>query len=308
MAHEIESALFIGEPAWHGLGTVVQEAPSLADAIKMAGLDWTVRTEPLFLADGREIRDSRAVVRESDQSILGAVGPSWTPLQNADAFEWFEPLVASGDVKLEAAGSLRFGQRVWVLAKCATAEVKAGDPVDQFILLSNGHDGKLAVRVGFTAVRVVCANTLAVAHTADASKLIKIKHTVNVHQAIDGVRDIMVMATKSFAGTIEQMRHLARVGCNEKTLHRYVREVFEPGKADDEMAAKRTLDRIAPLFEEGRGAELSRGTMWGAFNAVTEFVTHERGRTKESRLDAQWFGDGAQLVTRALDTAMAFAA
>src|SRR5690606_15761772 len=101
MAHEIESALFIGQPAWHGLGTVVQQAPSLDDAIIMAGLDWTVSTKPLFLGDGRKVA-AQGVIRDTDQSILGVVGPTWTPLQNAEAFRWFQPLVAAGDVTLEA--------------------------------------------------------------------------------------------------------------------------------------------------------------------------------------------------------------
>jgi phage/plasmid-like protein (TIGR03299 family) len=207
MAHEIESALFVGQPAWHGLGTVVQEAPAMSDAIVMAGLDWTVRKEQLQLADGRKV-DQYATIRSSDNSILGTVGPQWTPLQNADAFEWFQPLIEDGSVKLEAAGSLREGQRVWVLAKAGVADVQKNDPVEQYILLSNGHDGKLAVRVGFTTVRVVCANTLKMAHENAASQLVRVQHWSNVKETVADLRALMDLSTNSFAGTVEQMRAL----------------------------------------------------------------------------------------------------
>lgn len=53
MAHEIESIFYVGETPWHGLGHKVVEAPSTREAIVMAGLDWRVRTEPVFLKDGR---------------------------------------------------------------------------------------------------------------------------------------------------------------------------------------------------------------------------------------------------------------
>lgn len=307
MSHEIESALFVGQPAWHGLGTVVEKAPSVKDAIVMAGLDWEVRKEQLATPDGVMV-DAYATRRSTDDRVLGVVGPQWTPLQNVDAFEFFEPLVESGDVQLEAAGSLRQGERIWVLAKANTVEVQKNDPIEQYILLSNGHDGKLAVRVGFTTTRVVCANTLAVAHDSAASQLIRVQHWGNVKETVKEIRELMDIASASFSGTAEQMRALVRKGCDEMTLRRYIREVFKPGKGESEEAAKQVVSKIVPLFEAGRGAELSRGTMWGAFNSVTEFLTHERGKDSATRLDSQWFGHNAKLINRALETAVQFAA
>jgi hypothetical protein len=100
------------------------------------------------------------------------------------------------------------------------------------------------------------------------------------------------------------MRYLASLGCDELALKRYAREVFASGQGDNEEAAKRIVSQVVPLFEGGVGAELTRGTVWGAYNAVTEFVTHKRGRTEDARVDSQWFGDGAKLLDRALDVAL----
>ena len=129
-----------------------------------AGLDWQVETEPLFRGNGQEVK-AQASVRTSDNRVLGVVGPRWTPLQNKDAFKVFEPLVDSGDMTLHTAGSLRNGERVWVLCQLNldNSEIVKGDEIAKFALLSNGHDGKLAVHLGFTPIRVVCANTEAMA-------------------------------------------------------------------------------------------------------------------------------------------------
>ena len=177
MSHEVEKMVFAGATPWHGLGTEIGDETNFWDAFKLAGLDWEVETEPLYrkgAADqvvGEEVK-AQAAVRTSDDRVLGVVGPRWTPLQNRDAFKVFEPLVDSGDLVLHTAGSLRNGERVWVLCQLGAdnTEIVKDDEIAKFVLLSNGHDGKLAVHLGFTPIRVVCANTEAMARGSKASK------------------------------------------------------------------------------------------------------------------------------------------
>lgn len=307
MAHEFESGFFAkNNPAWHGLGTVVKDSPSVSAGLALAGLAWDVIKEPCYLSDGRMIPGHFATLRETDRAPLGVVGPDWTPLQNSHAFDWFEPLVESGLVTLETAGSLRGGKKVWVLAKIETVEVMPGDAVTQYVLLSNDHAGKASVRVGFTEVRVVCMNTMRAAHNSEASKLVKVRHNTRVVQSLEAVRSLLDVAKAEFVGSQEQFQALAKKPCGEETLRRYIREVFQPGKGEDPHAAKTQVGRIMPYFEEGAGAELSRGTMWGALNSVTEFVTHGQGRSQDGRLDSQWFGQGAKLIERAREVALDF--
>jgi phage/plasmid-like protein (TIGR03299 family) len=309
MAHEFESGLFVGQPAWHSLGVLLKDAPSIEDAIRLAGLDWNVRLAPLSLTDDGRSVTHRATVRESDNSILGVVGPGYVPLQNADAFGWFQPFVDSKAATIEAAGALRAGRRVWVLARVADSirEIAPNDPITQYVLLAHAHDGSLAIRCGFTTVRVVCQNTLSGALDHKGSKLLKIKHRAGAKEALDKVRTVLDLARGEFVATSNQLRELARVGCDERTLRRYVREVFVPGAADAEGIASRIVAKVVPLFESGRGAELSRGTLWGAYNAITEHITHVRGRSADARVESVWFGEGARLAQRALDVGIEFA-
>ena len=54
MAHMIETMFSVREKPWHGLGTIVMEAPASAEALKLAGLDWTVVQEPVY-TDNQEL-------------------------------------------------------------------------------------------------------------------------------------------------------------------------------------------------------------------------------------------------------------
>jgi phage/plasmid-like protein (TIGR03299 family) len=307
MAHEIESMMFVGATPWHGLGKRVVGQVSTREAIVAAGLDWEVGLKDLRTVDGEAVTH-RASYRTSDAKILGVVGPAWHPLQNKDAFAFFDPFLAEGEAAIDTAGSLQGGKRIWVLAKLSLEPSvivsKSSDVVEKFVLLSNSHDGSIAIRVGFTPVRVVCANTLALAHNTNASQLIRVRHTVGAVETLDRIRDVMNLANEAFEATAEQYRFLAGRECNAADLERFVRRIFpSAGKS-------RVFPRVVELFEKGRGNDLPgvRGTWWGAYNAVTEYLAHARGTDAERRLDSMWFGDGAAMNRNALSTAVELAA
>jgi phage/plasmid-like protein (TIGR03299 family) len=312
MAHEIENMAYFGELPWHGLGTALDEA-DLYDwqrACIKSGLDWEAELVPLTTDDGIKVTH-RAVRRMTDRKVLGVVGPKYHVLQNRNAFRWFQPFLDAKEAALHTAGSLREGSRIWVLAKLNRAPlvIAKGDEVEKFVLLSHGHDGSLAVRVGFTPIRVVCANTLALAHGSDASKLIRLKHTKDIHENLENVREVMNTANQEFEATAEQYRLLARKSINQADLRRYIKRVL---KVEDDKISTRmenTIKEIMGRCESGKGNDLPsvRGTLWTAYNGVNEWLAYERGHNQQNRLNSLWFGDSANVNRFALETALAMA-
>ena len=318
MAHEVEQMFVVGAAPWHNLGRRFEVPPSLEEALVAAGLDWKVTTEPLFSGNKEQV-EAKLTRRSSDNSILGVVGPSYVPLQNTEAFDFFKPFIDEKAAAIETAGSLRQGKRVWVLAKINRDPmvIKGNDIVEKYVLLSNSHDGTLAVRVGFTPVRVVCNNTLSMAINSEASKLIRIKHTKNVVSNLESVQDIMNLADSEFEATAQQYRMLTQRDINSKDLEKYVKLVFntsakllEAGGNTDQLSNKRILEQIIPLFEKGRGNDMTeiKGTMWAAYNAISEYLQYSRGSDNSNRMDNMWFGDSARINKKALETALIMAA
>jgi phage/plasmid-like protein (TIGR03299 family) len=321
MAHELEivngkaNMIYVGNAPWHDLGTKVPETISTAEAIVASGLNWNVGLKELF-TDSAEKVTHRATYRQDTGAILGVVGPEYTALQNSDAFSFFDPFLASKEATIQTAGSLKEGRRVWVLAKLNRDPMKivGEDTVEKYILLSNSHDGTLAVRVGFTPVRVVCQNTMSMAHNDRNSQLIRLSHTKNVALNLEAIREVMDTANARFEATAEQYRLLAQKQINQADLERYVKLVFTMGTVDENAGERksRVLEPITRLFETGRGNDMAgvAGTYWAAYNAVTEFIQYERGGTasKDSRLNETWFGGGMVLNKKALQTALTLSA
>lgn len=312
MAHLVEGMMYVGETPWHGLGTPIPEDKRLSvrEAIVAANLDWKVELKHIYTdtpsGNLSGILNQYAVCRASDNAFLGIVGPDYVPLQNEDALEWFQPFLDSGEATLETAGSLKGGSQIWTLAKIQNATMDVGnrDPVGHYILLSNAHDGSVAVRIGFTPIRVVCNNTLSLAHNSEASKLMRVRHTANLHINLDAVREIMNVARKEFHATIYQYNKLINSDINAKDLEKYVRLVFSlPDNAGRDL-----IPNIVYLFENGKGCQEAGKTYWGAYNALTEYLNYFRGNTQDNTLRSLWFGEGIHLNRRALETALKMAA
>lgn len=310
MAHAVENMFSVRETPWHNLGKVLGDAPTLADGLIQAGLDWDVILKPVEY-DGIAIPHlGNVVVRQSDNKPLGVVGPQWTPLQNSQAFDWFAPFLESGLCKLETAGSLHGGKVVWVMSRITTGDMKIddGDEVRKYLLLSNSHDGSQSVRVGFSPIRVVCANTLGMAHRDSASKLLRIRHTQGLHYTLNMVRETINAADQAFNATAEQFRKLSRLGINQLDLKRYVVQVIAANPNDTTAQEETKIKEIIDMAIHGRGNEGRKLSLWTAYNGITEYLNYNSGRTADTRLDSLWFGKANNLSQYALDVAIQLSA
>ncbi len=108
MSSNVESMFYTREKPWHGLGVRVEEAPTSADALRLAGLDWEVAQEPIFTEGGDAIAGYKVNVRDSDRKVLGVVSDRYKIIQNREAFSFTDALLGNG-VRYETAGSLQEG-------------------------------------------------------------------------------------------------------------------------------------------------------------------------------------------------------
>lgn len=310
-----------------GFGQALDAPPTVAEALAQAGLDWTVSLKKATVEIDGEQQDTghKAVVRSDTAAVLGVVGPRYRAMQNHEAFAFFAPFVESGAVEMESAGSLSGGKRLWMLGKITgldPQEIVKDDPVYRYVLLSNSHDGTLALRVGFTSVRVVCCNMLnhGSAHSRKLSKLVRIRHTANAGEALERVAETMNLAKADFEATVAQYKAMARRGVRTVDLERYVARVFKPeivegGKWEDvraefhDVTVKNLVKNIEPLTDDSTNSMPGvGGTVWGMYNAVTHYLTHERGRNENTRVNSLFFGDSATVGDRAFREAVALAA
>lgn len=316
--------MYCKEPPWHGLGTRLDGPATSAEAMKAANLAWQVKKVPLYAAEfGKRVRlpgdfaITRADLWDDDRvenpPIFGLVKDAYTPVQNRDAFAFLDSIVGQGAAAYHTAGALGDGERVWMLVKLPSNLTVIGDDVaEKYLLLSNDHSGKGSVQVKFTPIRVVCQNTLTAALAGRS--LIRLSHHRNVKGRLDEAKDKLGIIEHKFEELGESYRSMLRVQMDVDKLRQYLGAVFPfPPKANDKARERIEGSRALAehFFAEGAGnkAKGVAGTLWAAFNGVTEFVDHRKtaNMTNERRLNFVWFGTGAALKARAYSHAIAMA-
>lgn len=252
----------------------------------------------------------KLVVRD-DMKVLGQVGARHTIVQPYDTFNWFNPLIESGLVELESGGSLNDGARLWALARIKNAEcdVIKNDPVRGYFLLADSFDGSLPNCASFTDIRVVCANTLGMAIGTNGKRAqYKHKHTKSIHTKLDALKASVKGLIEQFHTRVEAYQSLTVKRFTDNQLTDYVKHVFEIDTENEELHGKTQtkIDRVIELAEvlpEREHVPANRGTVWNAFNAVTNYLQHESGQNENTRVNSLWFGQNAKTSQRALQLA-----
>ena len=317
-----------GLTPWHQLpGTVV--LPGLLDsktALRESGLDWLVRMLDVQVADPawRDPSDkvpARAIVRESDRRVLGAAGPTYTPVQNETLFEIGDGLTQAG-ARWETAGSLYGGRQVWALMRLTDedvgTEVQPGDPVKTYLLLRNNHDGRRSAEVMLTNFRPVCRNSHRLALQDAAGLLFRYRHTTNVNKRLEAGATILEAANHAHQTFIESAKKLSMTTYPTDEQQRFLATqlgIELDGKGEPETPQGRKKLARAKLgleaeraIAEGLGA--SPDTAWVAFNAVTRFTSHDEKAVRggeERRLSEMLDGAIETVNARAFDAALALA-
>jgi phage/plasmid-like protein (TIGR03299 family) len=316
MAHGLVNStdmIFAGTTPWHGLGIKMEADATIEQVAAMPQFSWEAEKVQLHLPDGRPVDGTYAMIRSDSGDVIGrSVGDKYVPLQFRDAFGFFESFVTRKDAIIHTAGMLHNGSRVWLLAKLpGEIKVHGEDTIGKYLLLSNTHDGTAPVQILFTPIRVVCQNTERAA-IRGAENVHAIRHTKGMNQAMQDAAAAMGIANSYYAELGEAFRALQRKEMTFTESIEYVNTVFESEAANAEKGstrAKNILDGVYSLLESGMGMDIPgvRGTAWGAYNAVTEYIDHHKNyRTHDTALENVAFGGlGGKVKQRAFDLALA---
>jgi phage/plasmid-like protein (TIGR03299 family) len=315
---------------WHRQGVVLDGYPTIDEAVVNSGLTWNVQKYPLRAVVSKDDGDSEvtvdipqfALMRDTDLRFYGTCSDDYKVYQNSEAFEWCRPLVESEEWKLETAGSLKQGQTCWILLNQGTVSVLPKDNLKQYLLLTWSHDGKTAVRLGLTSVRVVCNNTLTQALNMEGNLLHKFAHNSALNYRLMDVQALYSDTAAAFAKQIESFGALADVELKKADKEDFIESIVQeahrvtPEEDLEDMTERRkksierTRQEINWFVDNGLGQQdlKLQNNLWGVFNAVEAWSEKARsGRRIQDRGYDILFGRGKQLVDFAYNHAAALA-
>jgi len=311
---------FVGEKPWHGLGQELTAAASIETWKKEAGLEFEVKEAGVRFVDNDDptsealgfMTDRKVLYRSDTRKPLAVVGAKYKSVQPGEVLEFFRDLTEDHGFSLETAGSLHGGRRVWALAKYNDGQdVTAGDRVLPYLLLATSFDGGLATTAKFTAIRVVCHNTITMAlnRGEQGSKTVKTRHNSEFDPT--AVKESLGLVQSTWSAWLNGARKIASMELKPEQVAELTAKIAlrTIPKGNDPKESK-AFKAIMELFNgQAIGSNLTGGaTGWQFVNSVTEYIDHQRGRAADSRMNRAWFGDGDAIKSEAFSLVNALTA
>ena len=303
MAANVETMFYTREKPWHGLGTMVAEAPNSKDALRLAGLNWKVLQEPVYTENEELIQGYKANVRDTDRKVLGVVTDRYKVIQNEEAFAFTDTLLGEG-VRYETAGSLQEGRRVWMLARLPREFIIGGERISPYMVFSNTHDGSGAVKTALTPIRVVCNNTLNLA-LRTAKRSWSMIHTGDISGKIEEAKNTLLLADEYMTALGQEFENLRKIKLSEKQVLDYIK-ILLPMEENYSLLQKRGVEKLRAdmkmrYFDAPDLKEVGNNG-YRFVNAVSDFATHSTPRRKTANYKENIFArtaDGNPMIDRA---------
>lgn len=301
------------------------EGANTDEVLKNAGLDFEVGREPLYTAQGREVRSKFQRIKRMDNDVtLGVVGRTYHPMQNRDLLGIADRLVQNDHIAWDRIGMVGAGEKLYASFKLPdTYHIDGWDDLDQYIYLTNTHDGSGGVKCIPANVRFGCTNQFAF-HQKQLKKAginprdLTIRHSSKMSERISQFEHAIGLVdtlNNNFAHQAAELMSVEMTESDKATFYIDALGLTTDEKlvdADNEWGLKtRGLNTFNHLKELEKSAtnntSAMRDTAWQSFNVVTEYLDHAwvhnaSGGVIASRVESSILGTGGRLKAKAWDS------
>lgn len=340
--------------------TAVGDCETAQDVIQKANLDFKVSKCPVYAAmPNRQAKgllsfaSDNNVTSDEDESFLyggdkykivdntyttyrtdtltpfGIVKSKYEPVQNIDAFKFFNDAIGENNAVWDTAGCFDGGRRIFVSAKLpGRTIVGSKDVIDNYLVFTNSHDGSSGVNIMFTPIRLICQNCLpgAIRAAKGQGTFLNFRHTQSVHSNINQALEILGYAKEQAEFMAIKFNELATKKMNDLQVMDYIASIhlnteeYTKVKAipngmnllfyrnhnviEEANISSRKLNIICntlDYYDNGPGQLEHRGTAWGAFNAITGFYSNIANLDGEKRMDSLIYGNAGNVMAKALE-------
>lgn len=313
--------------------TDVSDCKTAQDVMIKANLNWTVQKTQVYakmpgqvdfdnpdnLHDTdifvgsnsfKPVNNSFCTYRTDINQPLGMVKDRYTPVQNMDAFKFFNDAISDNNVSWFTAGCYGIGEKIFVSAKLSdTVLVNGKDPIENYLVFSTSHDGSSGVRIMLTPIRLICFNCMNAA-IRNASNYITLRHTQSVHTKINKAKEILGIARKKidfFEECMEQMTKIkfsdkeamelfGQVLLNDNELTALAQNGYEikdivnrnwlaMDRSNISTQKANELYKMYEYYHIGAGQQEFLGTGYGVYNAVNGYYSNLKNEEGIKRMD-----------------------
>ncbi len=291
------------------IGKNVSNANSAQEAMEIAGLNYGLHLEPMYIRGrkdvdgipviGKEVPNNFAVVREDNHVPIANVGNKYEIVQNSEVFGFCDGIVEQGLGKFKRAFATRNGARVFIQMDLGDIDM-GGDNCKRQLTLRTSHDGSSKITGSMEVFRLVCSNGLR-AWTKEST--FSVKHTAGVRFRMAQAKKILGLADSFYRWFTAQADQLFTMKVSQDDAWKLIKTLV-PAEDESDVTARITNQRqkIWEYFDHGKG---NKGeSRWDLYNGYVEWIDHWRSRNREDdvAVETNLMGSGAKMKGSAMET------
>jgi phage/plasmid-like protein (TIGR03299 family) len=317
MSHELETnadgrtrMAYAGEAPWHRLGIKMNGLQTAESMLNAAMADFDVVTTKVAAVDDEGnfilnsdgtpiiINDSRATVRVNGDGTfdgLATVGTRYCVTQNKEALNRALDIVGASEdaAVVETAGVLRDGKEFFAsinLGPLILDPMGVNDRIERYLLVRNGHDGKIPILYANTSLRPVCKNTV-IAAIREARSVFSARHTRNQDAALEQAGEVLRISADWAKGFKEMAEKMLRVPvpAGSKQFDTIFDAVFPESDAKTKRQQENRQElgmTVRAIYRSEKNAGGYGFNGWSAYNAIGEYLDHHRDADAKDRAAA----------------------
>ena len=273
---------------WNEIGTNVNTT-DLNEVLENANLNYEVKLQDAFTnfnGTNMIIPKKKAVVRD-DGHFYNMVSDKYTLLQNKDAFDYINYI--DNEIKFVKAGETNTGL-VYIIGELENATI-LGDDFKFYSIFQNAHNGNYKLAMSICPLRMVCQNQFNIAFK-ESNFTFNIRHTKNLQAKMDIAANALNNASQYIKRFTTHAEEYATKHLTEKQFNTFVDNLFQ---IDEENQAAKTIERIEAekqkfiIAYNEEDNQNFKGTIWGAINAMADYITHKTSYRKVENFEEKRF-------------------
>lgn len=274
-------------------------------AMEEGNHNFTVESDGIRSFSGIDDPYHKIIFNASNRQYLGTVGIGWEPVQPLVIHELAQELIKSTHGKYNGVFSMLNSSIIGISLSIDKREYVPGDIMDLNFVMVNSFNGMHGISGHATTSRLSCiCNT--------SNKVYNLKHTKNVANRIEVVKDMLRFYENEIKSFDKTMNAMVKNRMNDNAAVEWFKSLFpKPNSERSENILNNQVTYFVDCLHNGRGSDIIgvKGTCYGAFQALVEYVNHYRTikvhndrEADEVRFQAVHFGSGNTLTQKGMHT------
>lgn len=236
---------------------------------------FNVSKQPLFNKAGLQIPNLWSLTRDDSEQHIGVCTDKYRPIQLDEMIDTISEAskLVNGGIRHTGFTENATGSQLVIRSEIGDLGLSE-DPIDGYFYTIIDHRGKSSNRIVPSTIRIGCMNSFHLVKSENRNADIpSLRHNMKFDERVEMFKDNIINSINTARDFTDIAKNLQSKKFTRDEMVKLIENLIPKQKAESDRTDKK---REKILMKFGHGLANEGKTRWDAFNAITEFETHQK--------------------------------